>query len=97
MKRMATATAFCDASAANARACAARADPPPARSESDRMAMNGVLCCSATSATAAVSMSIAVTPSLDRRNCRYAALSTNTLAPHPRSTRATAGRRGRPV
>ncbi|BAS92904.1 Os05g0227901 [Oryza sativa Japonica Group] len=97
MNLTATATAFCAASAANTPASLDSAEPPPARSESDRMAMNGAPCCAATSATAADSMSIGVTPSLDRRNCLYAALSTNTLALHPRSTRATAGARARHV
>src|SRR5438105_4893522 len=59
------------------------------------MAMKGTPCCSATSATAAVSISIAVTPNLDLRNSLYAALSPNTLALHSRSTHATAGRRRR--
>jgi hypothetical protein len=67
------------------------AEPPPARSERDRIAMKGVPNWRETSPTAAVSMSIGVILKFDRKNCRYAALSTKVFALHPLSTLATIG------
>lgn len=73
------------------------AEPPPARSERERIAMKGVPNWRDTSPTAAVSMSIGVILNFDCKNCRYAALSTKMFALHPLSTLATIGLLGRQV
>uniref|UniRef100_J3KXY8 Uncharacterized protein n=1 Tax=Oryza brachyantha TaxID=4533 RepID=J3KXY8_ORYBR len=65
-----TSTAFCAAMLRNLLASLPSEEPPPARSERERMVRNGTPCWCATSATAALSISTGVHPNLARRNWR---------------------------
>lgn len=60
-----TSNAFWDANEENKDASLDNAEPPPAKSDNDLIAMNGILCWKQTKATAALSMSVGVAPNLD--------------------------------
>ena len=68
MNLVRTATAFWDAKVAKTVASFDIAEPPPAKSDSDLMAMKGVFCWRQTKATAALSMSIELALNLEFKN-----------------------------
>lgn len=63
-----TSNAFWDANDKNTCTSLDDAEPPPAKSDSDLMAMKGILCWKQTKATAALSMSVGVASNLEFKN-----------------------------